>query len=128
MAAGGGVPGKGNGTVRITMIQAGATIAGVRLFIEVYPRIGGITTGRIVGKEINGTTKQYPTSKFSRTGEDGRRIIIGRNKITRVSRVQEMIEGDRDNNMNNMNSRVAMNNGATMKEEEIRKYNFLMKY
>ena len=89
MVAGGGVPGKGNGTARITMIQVGAIIEELHLFIEVYPRIGGITTGRIVGKEINGTTKQYPTSKSNRTGKDGRRIIIGRNKIIGVSRVQE---------------------------------------
>jgi hypothetical protein len=121
MAAGGGVPGKGNGTARITMIQAGVTIADVRLFIEAYPRIGGITTGRIVGEGVNGITKQYPTSKSNRTGEDGRGIIIGRNKIIGVSRVQGMTERDRDNNGNNMNSRAAMNNGETMKEEEIRK-------
>jgi hypothetical protein len=115
MAAGGGVPGKGDGTARIIMIQVGVIIAGVRLFIEVYPRIGGITTGRIVGEGMNGTTKQYPTSKSSRTGGTGKGIIIGRNKIIGVSRVQGMTDGDRDNNSNNMN------NGATMKEEEIRK-------
>jgi hypothetical protein len=119
MVAGGGVLGEGDGTVRTIMIQAGVTIAGVRHFIGVYPRIGGITTGRTVGTEINGTTKQYPTSKSSRTGGTGKGIIIGRNKITGVSRVQGMTEWDHDNNMNN---------GATMKEEEIRKYNFLMKY
>ena len=121
MAAGGGVPGKGDGTARIIMIQVGVIIAGVRLFIEVYPRIGGITTGRIVGEGMNGTTKQYPTSKSSRTGGTGKGIIIGRNKITGVSRVQGMTEWDHDNNSNDMNSRAAMNSRATMKEEEIRK-------
>jgi hypothetical protein len=95
------------------MIQAGATIAGVHLFIEVYPRIGGITTERIVGKGMNGINKEFPTSKSSRTGEDGRRIIIGRNKIIGVSRVRGMIEKDHDNN--------DMNRRAIMKEEEIRK-------
>ena len=121
MAAGGGVPGKGNGTARIIMIQDGATIAGVRLSIEVYPRIGGITTGRIIGKGVNGINKECLTSKSSRTGEDGRKIIIGRNKIIGVSEIREMTERDHGHNSNNMNNREAMNNGATMKEEEIRK-------
>ena len=69
------------------MIQAGATIEGVHLFIEVYPQIGGITTGKIVGKGINGTTKQYATSKSNRTGGAGKRINIGRSKIVGASRV-----------------------------------------
>ena len=97
------------------MIQAGVTIADVRLFIEAYPRIGGITTGRIVGEGVNGITKQYPTSKSNRTGEDGRGIIIGRNKIIGVSKVRRMIERDHDSNSNNMNYM------ESMKEEEIRK-------
>jgi hypothetical protein len=117
MAAGGGVPGKGNGTARIIMIQVGATIAGVRLFIEVYPRIGGITTGRIAGKGVNGISKKYPTSKSSRTGKAGRRINIGRKKIIGVSKVRRMIERDQENNSRMIN----MNKRATMKEEEIRK-------
>ena len=120
-AAGGGVRGKDAGTVRITMIQAGDIIVGLQLFIEVSPQIGGITTGRIVGKEINGINKECLTSKSSRTGEDGRKIIIGRNKIIGVSEIREMTERDHGHNSNNMNNREAMNNGATMKEEEIRK-------
>jgi hypothetical protein len=87
MVAGGGVRGKGNGTARITMIRVGATIVGVHLFIEVYPQVGGMTTGRIVGKEINGINKECHTNKFNRTGEDGRRISIGKSKIVGVSRV-----------------------------------------
>jgi hypothetical protein len=69
------------------MIQVGATIEGVHLFIEVYPQVGGMTTGRIVGKGINGTTKQCPTSKSNKTGGVGKRIDIGRSKIVGVSRV-----------------------------------------
>jgi hypothetical protein len=87
MVVGGGVRGKGNGTARGTMIQVGATIEGVHLFIEVYPPVGGITTGRIVGKGINGINKEYPTNKFNRTGEHGKGISIGRNKIIGVSKV-----------------------------------------
>jgi hypothetical protein len=97
------------------MIQVGATIAGVRLFIEVYPRIGGIITGRIAGKDVNGINKEYPTSKFSRTGKAGKRINIGRKKIIGGSKIREITKRDRDNNSNNMNNR------GTMKEEEIRK-------
>ena len=84
---GGGVRGKGDGTARIIMIQVGATIEGVHLFTEVYPQVGGMTTGKIVGKGINGTTKQYPTSKSNRTGGAGKRINIGRSKIVGVSRI-----------------------------------------
>jgi hypothetical protein len=118
MVAGGGVRGKGDGTARITMIQVGATIAGVHLFTGVYPQVGGTTTGKIVGKEINGINKECPTSKFNKTGGIGKGIIIGRNKIIGVSRVRGVTERDHDNNSNNMNT---MNNRATMKEEEIRK-------
>ena len=113
--AGGGVRGKGGGTDRGTMIQVGATIEGVHLFTEVYPQVGGMTTGKIVGKGINGTTKQYPTSKSNRTGRAGKRINIGRSRIVGVSKVRGMTKGDHDNNSNNMNNR------ESMKEEEIRK-------
>jgi hypothetical protein len=99
------------------MIQVGDTIEELRLFIEIYPRIGEITTGRIVGKGVNGINKEYPTSKSSRIGEDGRRINIGRKKIIGVSKIRGMTERDRDNNSRMIN----MNNGVTMKEEEIRK-------
>jgi hypothetical protein len=69
------------------MIQVGATIEEFHLFIKVYHQVGEMTTGRIVGKGINGTTKQYPTSKSNKTGRDGKRISIGRSKIVGVSRV-----------------------------------------
>jgi hypothetical protein len=106
------------------MIQVGATIEGVHLFIEVYPPVGGMTTGRIVGKGINGTTKQYPTGKSNKTGGDGKGIIIGRSKIVGVSKVWGMTERDHDNRLEMFNN---MNNGETMKEEEIRKTWFLEK-
>jgi hypothetical protein len=76
-----------DGIARGAMIQVGATIKAAHLFTAVSPRIGGITTGRIAGKGINGTTKQYPISKFKRTGRIGKRINIGRNKIVGVSKV-----------------------------------------
>ena len=46
-----------------------------------------MTTGRIVGKGINGTTKQYPTGKSNKTGGAGKRINIGRSKIVGVFKV-----------------------------------------
>ena len=108
---GGGVRGKGSGTDRGTIIQVGATIEGVHLFTEVYPQVGGMTTGKIVGKGINGTTKQYPTMKFNATGGHGKGTSIGRDKTVGVSKIRT--ERDHDNNSN-------MNNRETMKEEEIR--------
>ena len=113
---GGGVRGKGDGTARINMIQVGATIEGVHLFTEVYPQVGGMTTGKIVGKDINGINKEYPTSKSNRTGGAGKRINIGRSKIVGVSKIRT----EKDHN----NSR-SMNNRETMKEEKIRKTGFL---
>jgi hypothetical protein len=80
MAAGGGVHGKGNGTARITMIRVGDTIGGVHLFIEAYPPVGGMTTGKIVGKGINGINKEYPTSKFNKTGETGKKQALEETK------------------------------------------------
>jgi hypothetical protein len=66
------------------MIQAGDIIVGLQLFIEVSPQIGGITTGKIVGEGMNGINKECPTSKSSRTGEDGRKISIGKSKTVGV--------------------------------------------
>jgi hypothetical protein len=50
-------------------------------------QVGGMTTGRIVGKGINGTTKQYHTGKSNKTGGAGKRINIGRSKIVGVFKV-----------------------------------------
>jgi len=109
MAAGGGVHGKGNGTARITMIRVGDTIGGVHLFIEAYPPVGGMTTGKIVGKGINGINKEYPTSKFNKTGETGKKTSTGRNKIIGVSGIRGMIESAHNSN-----------NRETMEKEESR--------
>jgi len=52
-----------------------------------YPQAGGMTTGIIVGEGINGTTNEYRTSKFNRTGRAGKRTDIGRSSKPGVSRV-----------------------------------------
>jgi hypothetical protein len=114
--AGGGVLGMEDGIARGAMIQVGATIEGLHLFIEVYPQVGGMTTGKIAGEGINGTTRQYLIGKFNGTGGTGKGISIGRDKIVGVSKI--MTEGDHDNTSNSMNN---VNNRETMKEEGIRK-------
>jgi hypothetical protein len=46
-----------------------------------------MTIGSIVGKDILGTTNEYPTNKSNRTGTAGKRTDIGRSKIPGVSKV-----------------------------------------
>jgi hypothetical protein len=86
MAAGGGVHGKGAGIAHRIMIQAGAIIKEPPPFIKVFPQVGGMITDSAVGKDINGTNKEYPTSKFNKTGRVGKGTDIGRNKIIGVSK------------------------------------------
>ena len=84
---GGGVRGKGDGIARGTIIQVGATIETFHLFIEGYHQVGGMTTGIIVGEDINGTTSEYLTNNFNGTGATGEKANIGRSKILGVSKV-----------------------------------------
>jgi len=82
---------------RIIMIQDGANLsrASVLSIRSVYPRIGGnnYRENSLEKKGVNGNHKECLTSKSSRTGEDGRKIIIGRNKIIGVFEIREMTEG-----------------------------------
>ena len=50
-------------------------------------RVGGMTTENIVGEDINGTTSEYLSNKFNKTGKAGKETDIGRSKIPGVSRV-----------------------------------------
>jgi hypothetical protein len=84
---GGGVCGKADGTARVTIMQVGATIETLHLFIEGYQQVGGTTIGRIVGKGNNGTINEYPSNRSNRTGTTGKRANIGRSKIPGVSKV-----------------------------------------
>jgi hypothetical protein len=81
---GGGVRGKGAGTVLRTIDPVGFTIEAFHLFIHGYPQVGGLITGSIVGEGTNGTTNEYLISTCSRTGEAGRRADIGKSKILGV--------------------------------------------
>jgi hypothetical protein len=85
MAAGGGVPGKDAGTAHNIIIQVGATMKERHPFIEAFLHIGGMITGSVVGEDVNGTTSEYPTIKFSKTGKAGKGTNTGKNKIPGVS-------------------------------------------
>jgi len=87
ITVGGGVLGMDAGIVLDTITPAGFTIETFHPFIQGYPIIGGMTTGRIVGEDINGTTDIFLSSNSSATGEVGKIDDIGRNKTTGVSKV-----------------------------------------
>jgi len=55
--------------------------------MEGYRQAGGMITGIVAGKDMNGTTSEYLTSKFKRTGATGKRPIIGRSNRPGASRV-----------------------------------------
>ena len=84
--AGGGVRGKGDGIVRGTIVQVGATIRKFHLFTGRYHRTGGIPTETVAGKRTNGTDNEYHTRKFRKTGRPGKTENIGRGIITGVSK------------------------------------------
>jgi hypothetical protein len=46
-----------------------------------------MTTGSIVGEGGNGTTSEYPSNKFTKTGTTGKETDIGRGKIHGAFRV-----------------------------------------
>jgi len=84
-----------------------------------------MTTGRIVGKEINGINKEYPTNKFNATGGHGKGVSIGRNKIDGVSRVIIKRLLEQNKRLDLLNKKEI---GETMKDKEIKKHDFLSKY
>jgi hypothetical protein len=83
---GGGVRGKGAGIVHGNMARVGSTIKAFHLFMQGSPPDGGMTTGSIVGEGIHGTTSEYLTNNFKRTGAAGKRADIGRSNKLGVSR------------------------------------------
>jgi hypothetical protein len=85
MAAGGGVRGTDDGIARRTIVQVGAIMKERHPFIEVYPRVGGMITGSVVGEDVSGTTSEYPTRKFRKNGRAGKETDIGKSKIPGVS-------------------------------------------
>ena len=106
---GGGVRGKDVGIAHGTTTQVGPTIKAFHLFIEGYPQAGGMTTGIIVGKGINGTTNEYLTNKFNRTGGAGKMMGTGRSKNLGVSTVR--------NPERPLNHSARRNNMETIKEK-----------
>jgi hypothetical protein len=129
---GGGAHGKDVGIDRGTMIQGGPTITKFHLFIDKYPQAGGMTTGSIIGKAINGTINEYLTKTLNRPGRPGKRVSIGRSKKVGVSRVintkrvhsntgrqvHNPEEANHSSTGNNNSSSTSNNNRDTMKEEK----------
>jgi hypothetical protein len=64
-----------------------------------------MTTGTIVGEDINGTTSEYLTSNFNRTGGAGKRTGIGRSSKRGVSRVCNP-ERDHSNRLKGCNHEI----------------------
>jgi hypothetical protein len=85
--AGGGVRGKAAGIAHGTITQVGPTIEAFHHFIQVYRRVGGMTTELVVGEDINGITSEYHNNNFNGTGVTGKRTGIGRRSKRGVSRV-----------------------------------------
>jgi hypothetical protein len=100
--AGGGVRGKGAGIAHGPITQVGSTIKGSHPFIQEYLQAGGMTTGTIVGEDINGTTSEYLISNFNKTGGAGKGTGIGRSNKPGVSRVWNP-EGDHNNRLEGFN-------------------------
>jgi len=85
LKGGGGVRGRGDGIVPMTIVQVGATIVMFHLFTEMCHPVGGMTIIRIVGKVANGNINEYLMNKLKKTGTNGKRANIGKNKIIGVS-------------------------------------------
>ena len=83
--AGGGGPGKGAGTVRVTIIQVGIIIETFHPFIKAYPEAGGMITGRADGTGTIGTGSISPSNRFKKTGGIGKGVNIGIDKKTGVA-------------------------------------------
>jgi hypothetical protein len=83
---GGGVRGKGAGFAHGNIAQVGSTIKAFHLFMQGYPQVGGMTTGSIIGEGIHGTTNEYLTNNFKRTGAAGKKTGIGRSNKLGVSK------------------------------------------
>jgi hypothetical protein len=61
-----------------------------------------MTTGTIVGEDINGTTSEYPTNNFNKIGGAGKGIGIGRSNKPGASRACNP-EGDHNNRLERCN-------------------------
>jgi hypothetical protein len=79
------------------MIQAGAIIRECHLSTRAFHPVGEMTTGNAAGKVTNGTNEEYPINRFRKTGKDGKRTGIGRNKIIGASGACSPLLNHRDN-------------------------------
>jgi len=79
-AAGGGVPGKGDGIAPIIMTEDGFITGAFQISIFTWIRDGGIVSGPVTGMVIPGTTIIFHTMNFKETGRPGKRTATGRRK------------------------------------------------
>jgi hypothetical protein len=84
--AGGGVPGKADGTAHITMTEVGLITEVYHLFTEMFLPAGETITEIIVGKGNHGNISGYLIRNFNAIGVDGKETNIGKGKIPGVCR------------------------------------------
>jgi len=81
-AVGGGVPGKGAGTARVTMTGVGGTIIAHPFFTEMFLPAGEKTTGTAAGEVTSGIIALFRIAMPKKTGGAGKETGIGKKKIT----------------------------------------------
>lgn len=92
---------KAAGIARIIMTGAGFIIGLFPVFILMWIQVGEGTTENVIGTGTHGTTNEYLTIKFNRTGEAGKRIGIGKNSKLGASRAINLAHNARDRNSDN---------------------------
>lgn len=97
-AAGGGVPGEGDGIAPIIMTEDGFITGAFQISIFTWIRDGGIVSGPVTGMVIPGTTIIFPTMNFKETGRPGKRTATGRRKKSGTSKVINHSHQNRDKN------------------------------
>jgi hypothetical protein len=91
--AGGGVPGKADGTAHITMTEVGLITEVYHLFTEMFLPAGEMITEITAGKGNRGSISVYLIRIFNAIGVDGKKTDIGKGKIPGVCK-------DRQDNIN----------------------------
>ena len=93
---GGGVHGKADGIVHVTMIGIGFITGMSPIFIMTSTSVGEATTGTVIGMGIGGSAKGFPIISFSKTGEAGIKIDIGKAKESGTSKDINPLHPNRD--------------------------------
>jgi hypothetical protein len=96
--AGGGVFGRVVGIVHIIMTGVGFIMTESQAFILMYTRAGENSTDTITGTDARGTTKEFLTGDFTRTGRAGMMIDTGKGEGPGASRDTGLDRSPRDRN------------------------------